>query len=94
MKNNLDGLMYKIKRAEGSSDYLEVLDWVNKSIPKEDEGKEGMDHVTGILEQLSREPRPLPRVIIADKHYSKLTIDDFVLDGYNPHPPIKGTLAV
>ena len=93
-KDNLEELSGRVKSSEDSSDYLKVLDWVNKSIPNEDDGKEGMDHVPGILEQLSREPRPLPRVIIADKHYSKLTIDDFVLDGYNPHPPIKGTLAV
>ena len=53
-----------------------------------------MDHVTGILEQLTRTPKTLPKIFIADKSYNKLTIDDFVLENYNVHPTIKRALAV
>jgi thymidylate synthase len=54
------------------------------------------NHVDQCKEQLSREPRPFPRVVINPK---KKNIDDFVfsdfeLVGYDPHPPIKGDITV
>ena len=64
-------------------------------LPPEPEEKEGMDHITGILEQLSREPKALPRVSInPNKHYNELSIEDFNIEGYDPHPAIRRTLAV
>ena len=73
---------------------METLKWINTSAPAEDKGKEGMDHVTGILEQLARTPKQLPKVTIADKSYKELTINDFVLQGYDSHPKIERTLIV
>ena len=52
------------------------------------------DHVPGLREQLKREPRPLPRLIIAKKPFNKLQFEDFKLEGYNPHPRIKFKVAV
>ena len=52
------------------------------------------DHVPGLLEQLEREPRALPQLVIADKPFDALTFDDFELLGYDPHPPIKFKVAV
>lgn len=52
------------------------------------------DHVPGLCEQLKREPRPLPRLIIAKKPFNKLQFEDFKLEGYNPHPKIKFKVAV
>lgn len=52
------------------------------------------DHVPGLREQLEREPRPLPKLIIADKPFDELTYDDFTLEGYDPHGPIKFKVAV
>jgi thymidylate synthase len=46
------------------------------------------------LEQMSREPRPMPQLHIADKPFDKLTIDDFVVENYDPHPPIRRSMAV
>ena len=93
-EKNLEELKNKIKNANNPENYLEILDWLNQKLPQEDKGKEGMDHVTGILEQLARTPKELPRVTIADRSYKELTIDDFVLENYNSHPTIKRALAV
>lgn len=54
------------------------------------------NHVEQALEQLAREPRPLPRMRIDP---SVTSIDDFryehfTLEGYDPHPGIKAPVAV
>jgi thymidylate synthase len=50
----------------------------------------------GVREQLSREPRALPRLNIRRRPASILDyrFDDFELTEYNPHPPIKFLVAV
>lgn len=52
------------------------------------------NHIEGLTEQLSRSPRPLPRVHIADKPLDELTFEDFGLEGYDPHPALKFEVAV
>lgn len=52
------------------------------------------DHIPGLLEQLQREPRPLPRLHIARKPFNELRFEDFRLEGYHPHPKIKFKVAV
>jgi thymidylate synthase len=55
-----------------------------------------LDHLEQARLQLTREPRPLPKMVINpdvksifDFHY-----DDFQLEGYDPHPHIKATVSV
>jgi thymidylate synthase len=57
-------------------------------------GMSEYDHVPGLLEQLKREPRPLPRLVIARKPFDQLRFEDFQLVGYNPHPRIKFKVAI
>ena len=52
------------------------------------------DHLRGLREQLSREPRPLPQLTIARKPFDQLTFEDFTLSGYDPYPPIAFKVAV
>jgi thymidylate synthase len=52
------------------------------------------DHVAGLREQLKREPRPLPRLVIARKAFSELKFEDFRLEGYEPWPGIVFKVAV
>jgi len=59
-----------------------------------DSGLTEYDHVPGLREQLKREPRPLPRLIIAKKPLHELRFEDFKVEGYNPHPRIKFKVAV
>ncbi|MDX1639008.1 MAG: thymidylate synthase [Balneolaceae bacterium] len=53
-----------------------------------------VNHIDGLKEQLTREPRERPRLEIADKPVDELTFDDFTLHDYNPHPSIKFEVAV
>ena len=55
---------------------------------------EKYDHVAGLLEQMKREPFPLPQLKIAKKPIDELTFDDFELIGYQHHDRIKFEVAV
>jgi thymidylate synthase len=52
------------------------------------------DHVAGLKVQLARQPRPLPRLVIARKPMKELRFEDFKVEGYDPHPAIKFKVAV
>ena len=92
-KENLKTLQRKVKEISDKEEYLEIIDWINKESPR-DVNEERYDHVTAVLEQLPREPRPSPKMIIAKKPFDELTIDDFVLENYDPYPKIERAMAV
>jgi len=54
------------------------------------------NHTEQIELQLSRDPRPLPtmRLNLAIKNIFDFGFDDFVLEHYDPHPVIRGKVAV
>ena len=54
------------------------------------------NHFDQAREQLSREPKPLPKMTIKAKPASidQFDYDDFDLSGYQPHPKIKAPVAV
>lgn len=55
-----------------------------------------LNHIEQAELQLSREPRPLPKMKINPdiKQIFDFTYDDFELEGYDPHPHIKGAISV
>ena len=55
-----------------------------------------LNHFDAVDEQLSREPRSLPTMVInpAVSSIFDFTYDDFKLVGYDPHPAIKAPIAV
>lgn len=54
------------------------------------------NHLEQVRTQLKREPRPLPRIVLNPdvRQLFDFTYDDFLLQGYDPHPHIKGVVAV
>lgn len=54
------------------------------------------NHYEQLELQLSRDPRPLPKMILNPevKNIFDFTFEDFTLVDYNPHPHIKGIVAV
>ncbi|GAB5409239.1 MAG: thymidylate synthase [Balneolaceae bacterium] len=52
------------------------------------------NHVDGLKEQLTRTPKTLPTLKIANKPVDELTFDDFTLEGYDPDPVIRFEVAV
>lgn len=54
------------------------------------------NHTSQAREQLTRSPRPLPRMrlVAARNSIDDYRIEDFEVDGYDPHPPIKADVAV
>lgn len=54
------------------------------------------NHYEPVTEQLKREPRPFPKMKINPnvKSIDDLKFEDFTLEDYDPHPPIKGEITV
>lgn len=54
-----------------------------------------LNHLEQVKTQLAREPRQLPKLKIVNRiNIEDFTYEDIVLENYNPHPTIKGKVAV
>ncbi|HEY0523870.1 MAG TPA: thymidylate synthase [Stellaceae bacterium] len=55
-----------------------------------------VNHLDQAREQLSREPRPFPRMRLLRRpdNIDGYRIEDFAVEGYDPHPAIKADVAV
>ncbi len=54
------------------------------------------NHMEQVFTQMEREPKELPRMVLNPnvKDIDKFTFEDFTLEGYDPHPAIKGKVSV
>lgn len=75
------------------SSYASIREWIQDEAPAEQDGEENMDHVPGLLKQLTREPRDRPTLSVPDKPLDELEFEDFQLENYDPHDGIKFGVA-
>jgi thymidylate synthase len=54
------------------------------------------NHLPQVREQLTREPKPLPRLVLDDaiRDIDGIQSEQIRLEGYESHPPLKGEVAV
>lgn len=54
------------------------------------------NHFDQVREQIKRDPRPFPQLKLNPKKtdIDSFVFEDFTLEGYDPHPPIKGDITV
>jgi thymidylate synthase len=86
---NLETFRTMVSGVSKREDYLDIRDWYLKSAPAEEPHNERKDHIPFVLEQLSYEPQPLPKLeIITDKPFFEAieqpANEVFKLNGYNP----------
>ncbi len=88
--NNLDDLAERVADADDRDDFRDIKDWIQDVAPDGQNDSRGKpyDHVPGLLEQLSREPRERPSIDITDKPIDGLAFDDIQLRDYDSHEGI------
>jgi thymidylate synthase len=89
--DNLGDLQARLDAVENREEYRDVRAWLLDSVPAESAAVDpasheyGYDHVPGLLEQLAREPRPLPDVTVGVDSLDALEYDDVHLRDYDGH---------
>lgn len=88
-ETNVKNFQERFENVSNREGYLELREWYLQNAPPEREGNKRKDHVPFILEQLSKEPRLLPSVEVADIPFFetiKGPVKDVVtVTGYDPH---------
>jgi len=95
-KENLKKIQTMIKSVDNRRDYLHVRNELDRMLESSGfKEPDYLDHIPQCLEQLAREPRPLPRLVL-DKQagINNLLFDYVNIEGYNPYPHIRGDVAV
>ncbi len=90
-RNNLGELQARLDDVETKAEFEAVRKWLESEAP--DESEDGLDHVPGLLTQLSREPKSRPEIDISADSLAELTYDDIALREYDAHPGIKFSVA-
>jgi len=91
--DNLESLQSRLADADERADYLKIKDWLESEAPAEAEGAERLDHVPGLLEQLSREPLERPTLEVADVSIDELSYEDVELREYESHDGLEFSVA-
>ncbi|OIB57207.1 thymidylate synthase [Natrialba sp. SSL1] len=83
--DNLDALQTRLADVEARDEYREIREWLESEAPAEAEGDERLDHVPGLLEQLSREPLDRPTLEVDAATIDDLSYEDVTLHDYESH---------
>ena len=98
--DRLADLQERLAVVEDREEYREVRAWLLESVPPEPGAdvdpashEYGYDHVPGLLEQLAREPRPLPRIEVDVESLDALEYEDVELHDYDGHGGLRFDVA-
>ncbi|WP_266079029.1 thymidylate synthase [Haladaptatus caseinilyticus] len=92
-RDNLGELQARLSDVEMKAEFEEVRNWLESAAPEEEDGNDGLDHVPGLLTQLSREPKSRPEIEVSADSLAELTYDDITLREYDAHPGIRFSVA-
>ncbi len=88
-EDNVKEFRRRLSSITDRAEYMAIREWYLATAPPESEGNERKDHIPFVLEQLSKEPRPLPNIEIADVSFleaiEKPAMEVTKIQGYNPH---------
>jgi thymidylate synthase len=90
-RDNLEELQTRLADVTEKSEYEEVREWLESEALAEE--TEALDHVPGLLTQLSRTPKSRPEIELTADSIDELTYDDITLREYDAHPGIKFSVA-
>lgn len=91
--SNLSDLQDRLAAADDRSGFNRVRSWLEETAPAEAPSEENHDHVPGLLEQLTREPRSRPDVEVANVALDALSAADIELRNYDSAPGISFAVA-
>ncbi|MCO8246832.1 MULTISPECIES: thymidylate synthase [unclassified Haladaptatus] len=90
-RDNLPALQSRLADVSEKSEYEEIREWLESEAPEEETDR--LDHVPGLLTQLSREPKSRPKIDIAADSIDELSYEDITLREYDAHPGLKFGVA-
>lgn len=82
--DNLTELQDRLASVESPDGFLAIREWIEDAAPAEE--TDGLDHVSGLLAQLSRDPLERPSIHVADKPLDELEFEDIEVRDYESHP--------
>ncbi|CAI49553.1 thymidylate synthase [Natronomonas pharaonis DSM 2160] len=91
--DKLPALQDRLNDIDDREEYVDVREWLESEAPAEADDEGGLDHVPGLLTQLSRSPRDRPEIEVADRPLDDLEYDDVQLHDYDPAPGISFSVA-
>jgi len=88
-QSKVDDFQRRFNSATNFKDYSDLKEWYISAAPAESEGNEKKDHVPLVLEQLSKEPKSLPRLVLEDIPFldaiERPVKEVARVEGYEPH---------
>lgn len=97
---NLSELQNKVENVDNHEQFKDIQDWVLNNAPEEEtevspsEGVFGYDHVPGLLEQLTRQPKGRSNLNInPESTINNLSYEDIDLNGYESYDGLRFEVA-
>lgn len=92
-ETTLDTLQARLDAVESREEFRDLREWIETEAPPEDPDAERLDHVPGLLEQLSRTPRERPQLELGADSIDEFTAADVTLLEYDSYDGLRFAVA-